>query len=144
MKYDTTTDSEYTVRWFSNGVLHRIGGPAVEYSNGDKEYYVLGMRHNEELPAVVKRDVLMWYKCGQLHREDGPAVIYRRGIKMWYYEGVQRRDYGPIIDRWNGIQTWNICNKKETIYPKYRKVVDADGFCIPAPRMPIGDWLGTY
>lgn len=30
--------------WFKDGVRHRVGGPAVIYSNGEKEYWVEGKR----------------------------------------------------------------------------------------------------
>ena len=48
-----------------NGLLHREDGPAIEYANGNK----------------------IWYINGELHREDGPAVEYARGDKEWYIEG---------------------------------------------------------
>ena len=43
-------------------VLHREDGPAAEYANGDKE----------------------WYLNGELHREDGPAIEYTNGDKEWF------------------------------------------------------------
>jgi len=43
-------------------VLHREDGPAGEFANGDKSWWVNG-------------------KC---HREDGPAIEYARGNKSWY------------------------------------------------------------
>ena len=39
-------------RWYKDGQLHRIGGPAVQYPNGKDE----------------------WYQWGLLHREDGPRM----------------------------------------------------------------------
>ena len=61
---------EYTVRVYkdrtdyynSKGKLHREDGPAVEYSNGDK----------------------FWYLNGKLHREDGPAREWYNGNKEWW------------------------------------------------------------
>jgi hypothetical protein len=47
-------------------ILHREDGPAIEYANGDK----------------------YWYLNGKLHREDGPAVEYACGSKRWYLNGV--------------------------------------------------------
>lgn len=42
---------EYTVRliegntlWYYKGELHRDEGPAIEYANGDKCYYINGTR----------------------------------------------------------------------------------------------------
>ena len=45
-----------------NGKLHREDGPAREWANGDKS----------------------WYLNGKLHREDGPAREYADGSKSWY------------------------------------------------------------
>ena len=48
------------------GEYHRIGGPAVEYRNGDK----------------------CWYQNGQLHRTNGPATVwYSSDYKLWYVNG---------------------------------------------------------
>ena len=43
------------------GQYHREDGPAIEFINGSKE----------------------WYLNGQLHRLDGPAIEYRDGNKYW-------------------------------------------------------------
>ena len=43
-------------------VLHREDGPAVEYEDGYKE----------------------WWLNGKLHREDGPAAKYADGSKAWF------------------------------------------------------------
>ena len=49
-------------RWYKEGMRHREGGPAVEYSNGAK----------------------LWYKEGKLHREDGPAIEHADGRKEYW------------------------------------------------------------
>jgi hypothetical protein len=56
----------------SKGQRHREdGGPAVEYSNGVKEWYI-----NDEL-----------------HREDGPAIMYPNGgSKFWFIRNVRIKD----------------------------------------------------
>ena len=43
-------------------ILHREDGPAVEFADGRKE----------------------WYLHGNLHREDGPAIEYADGSKFWF------------------------------------------------------------
>jgi hypothetical protein len=45
--------------------LHREDGPAVEYKDGDKE----------------------WWINGERHREDGPAIERNDGYKAWYLNG---------------------------------------------------------
>jgi hypothetical protein len=47
----------------SSGKLHRIDGPAIEHSNGDKSYCI----------------------DGKYHRIDGPAIEYVNDFKMWWY-----------------------------------------------------------
>jgi len=55
--------------WFFNNKLHRLDGPAAEYSNGDK----------------------LWFLYGRYHREDGPAIENANRTKEWWYQG-QRID----------------------------------------------------
>ena len=43
-------------------ILHREDGPAIEWANGYKA----------------------WYLNGELHREDGPAAEWADGSKAWY------------------------------------------------------------
>jgi hypothetical protein len=50
-----------------NNQFHRIDGPAVEYSDGDK----------------------VWYQNDKLHRIDGPAIEYNDGKKYWYKNGIR-------------------------------------------------------
>ena len=50
-----------------SGQYHRIDGPAVEYSNGSKEWYINGKRH----------------------REDGPAIEWNDGDKSWYLNDIE-------------------------------------------------------
>ena len=50
-----------------NGKLHRLDGPAVEYPDGYKA----------------------WYLNGERHREDGPAIEGCDGSKEWWLNGKQ-------------------------------------------------------
>ncbi len=73
-----------TKKWFKNGLLHRLDGPAVEYANGTKE----------------------WFKNGKRHREDGPALKFSDSIKYWYLEGksygqINLKDY-VVLDSYQG------------------------------------------
>jgi hypothetical protein len=66
-------DREMTTR-------HRIDGPAIERSDGSKE----------------------WYVDGKLHRLDGPAVEWSDGSKEWYVDDVfimMLDKAGKITDR---------------------------------------------
>ena len=66
LKYRIDVDTHGT-RWYRNviGQPHRIGGPAVEYNDGHKE----------------------WWQNGQRHRTDGPAVEWYNGVQLWYING---------------------------------------------------------
>ena len=48
-------------------ILHREDGPAIEYANGSK----------------------VWYLDGKRHREDGPAVEGSSRYKAWYLNGKE-------------------------------------------------------
>jgi hypothetical protein len=47
-------------------IIHREDGPAIEYANGDKYWYINGKRH----------------------REDGPATEFASGTKYWFLNGI--------------------------------------------------------
>jgi hypothetical protein len=50
-----------------NGKSHREDGPAIEYSDGRR----------------------FWWLNGKLHREDGPAVEYADGTREWWLNGAE-------------------------------------------------------
>jgi hypothetical protein len=63
--YTVTVNDNKTIEWRNSaGKLHREDGPAIEWSNGTKE----------------------WWLDGKRHREDGPAVEYAHGDKEWYVD----------------------------------------------------------
>lgn len=79
-----------TKSWYVNGLFHRTdGGPAIEYEDGTKSWYVNGKRHRLDGPAIEWSDgTKSWYVDGKLHRTDGPAVEWPDGTKYWYIDGV--------------------------------------------------------
>ena len=81
-----TVDAEGNKFWrLPNGKLHREDGPAVEYANGAKLWYVNDKRHRIGGPAAEwANGDKWWYVNGELHREDGPAVELANGTKWWY------------------------------------------------------------
>ena len=57
-----------TKRYYNeNNQLHRENGPAIEYANGGKE----------------------WYINNQRYREEGSAIEYADGDKYWYINGIK-------------------------------------------------------
>lgn len=68
----------------AGGLFHRLDGPAMEYHNGDK----------------------VWYVNGRLHREDGPAREYVHGSKQWWFNDKPHRLDGPAFEFHNGDKEW--------------------------------------
>jgi len=68
--------------WYKEGELHRLDGPAMDCSNGDEAWYKEGLYHRLDGPAVTwcdgakEWDTKEWYKEDKRHRADGPAVEY--------------------------------------------------------------------
>jgi hypothetical protein len=85
-------DDDDNVFYFIKGtkILHREGGPAAQYIDGEKEWYTNGKLHREDGPAIIRYNGSKeWYLKGKLHREDGPAVIDSKENIRWYLEGIR-------------------------------------------------------
>jgi len=68
--------------------LHREDGPACEWSDGSKAWWLNGKLHREDGPAVEYADgSKQWYLNGKRHRGDGPAIEHADGFKRWYVDG---------------------------------------------------------
>jgi hypothetical protein len=87
--YKVTVDEDKTIRWYnSNGQRHREDGPAIEWANGTKSWYINGEYHREDGPAYEGANgTKYWYINGNCHREDGPAIEWADGSKTWYING---------------------------------------------------------
>jgi len=84
------TQKDGTITYKLNEKLHRENGPAVELTNGHKEWYLNDRLHRTNGPAREWADGHKeWFKHGELHREDGPAVEYSNGSKVWYLNGKE-------------------------------------------------------
>ena len=81
-------DKKGTKRYYSDRgmtILHREDGPAVEWFEGSKYWYINGKLHREDGPACEWADgSKFWYLNSKYHREDGPAIEYADGEKLWY------------------------------------------------------------
>jgi hypothetical protein len=70
-------------------IFHREDGPALEYTDGTKAWYLNGKLHREDGPALDHTSgSKFWYLNGKLHREDGAAIEYADGGKAWWLNGV--------------------------------------------------------
>ena len=89
--YKVNVNENGNISWYNEEEqLHCEHGPAIEYANGDKAWYLNGKRHREGGPAAEYLDgTKFWYRNGQRHREDGPAIEFADGEKWWYLNGVQ-------------------------------------------------------
>ena len=92
-------------RWFADGKLHRLDGPAVERDDGAKEWYVNGKLHRLDGPAVEWVDgTKEWYVNDNLHRLDGPAVERDDGRKYYWIDGKKysEKDYWIEVNKIKG------------------------------------------
>ena len=77
--------------WYKYGKLHRRDQPAIEYANGDNDWYWNDERHREnDQPAVENANGgKEWYWYGKPHRENDlvPALVEYTNGKKWYLHG---------------------------------------------------------
>ena len=87
--YKVTVDKDKTIRWYNDKVqLHRLDGPAVEWADGSKEWWVEDKRHCLDGPAFEDaHGCKAWWVDGKRHRLDGPAFERASGYKEWWVEG---------------------------------------------------------
>lgn len=106
-----------TKRYWKNGKVHREGGPAVIYANGDLGFFKEGLCHRLDGPAFIavsSSPRQEWWREGKLHREDGPAIIYDNGQKEWYLDGKRHRTDGPALITADGIKEFWVYGKRTT------------------------------
>jgi hypothetical protein len=82
-----------TSYWYRHGRKHRDDGPAVEYPSGQKEWYRDGMLYHLETPDHAH----CWYQDGRRHRVDGPAVVRPDGERRWFLNGCPCDEIRPIV-----------------------------------------------
>ena len=71
-----------------DGKYHREDGPAIEYTNGTKAWYLHGERHRIGGPAIEWHNGdQSWYQNDEYHREDGPSIIWESRKPEWWYRG---------------------------------------------------------
>jgi hypothetical protein len=114
-QYKIEFSNKGTIRWCNlQNKLHRLDGPAVEWSDGTKEWWVNGERHRIDGPAIEWSDgAKAWHVDGELHRLDGPAIEWRNGTKEWWVNGERHRIDGPAIELGNGVKEWWVDGVKE-------------------------------
>lgn len=83
-------------------LLHREDGPAREFANGKREWWLYGKRHRQSGPAVIHpQGTQEWWMNGVLHRENGPAIVTTNTathVCMYYGHGhLYRIDERKIV-----------------------------------------------
>ena len=82
-----------TRNYSKNGERHRQGGePAHEGAGSSKA----------TVTAQIRAE---WYVNGMLHRIDGPAVVYPDGTVEWLAEGV-KLDEGKVLEAEDRMKAW--------------------------------------
>ena len=100
-KDEPTKIDRFGTKYWKNdkGQLHREDGPAVEYADGSKWWYLNGKLHREDGPAYEGANGdKEWYLNNKLHREDGPAIEFSNGRKEWWVNGKCHREDGPAVE----------------------------------------------
>ncbi len=100
---DGTISNEY-ILYYNESKLHRTDGPAMEFGDGERQWYINGKRHRVDGPAIEYPDgVKGWYIDGKLHRVDGPAIEYSDGRKRWYIGGEEytEKQFNELIKQVN-------------------------------------------
>ena len=89
--YKVTVDDNGTIKWYNKqGQVHNEHGPAIEWANGDKSWWLNDKLHREGAPSIEEASGnKWWYLNGKRHREDGPAIEWANGTKWWYINGKQ-------------------------------------------------------
>ena len=113
-RFRTDVDINKKVHWI-NDKIHRTDGPAVEWSNGDREWWVNGKLHRIDGPAKEYANGLKkWYKNNKLHRNGGPAVEHDNGIAEYWRDGDRHRVDGPAKIDEDGNKEWWIYGWKQS------------------------------
>jgi len=86
----------------SKGQYHRDDGPAIEYKNGDKEWFKEDKRHRIGGPALERvNGIKVWFEDGRYHRLDGPAIEWEWESKNWYIldRPLKEKDFNSWMNR---------------------------------------------
>lgn len=72
-----------TRKSYLNGKLHRVDGPAVEYSDGSKEWFLNDTRHRVDGPAIENPNGTKEYWIHDKYIKDEKAYwIYANMMKL--------------------------------------------------------------
>jgi len=99
--YDVEMDTLGTIYYYNKeGQLHNLKGPAIEYPDDFKVYYVNGKVNRLNGPAVLgPNGYQAYYINDKLHRTDGPAKIYPDGRVEYWVKGkhLSKEEFDKLI-----------------------------------------------
>jgi hypothetical protein len=113
LKLFTIGKAEAGVFHLKDGKRHRTDGPAIEYADGGKEWWVDNQLHRTDGPAIEYADGgKEWWVDDKLHRTDGPACEWSNGNKEWLVDGKLHRTDGPAVEYADGNKEWWVNDKR--------------------------------
>ena len=112
-KYWVTVEDCGTIHWYKDAkmtIRHRVGGPAIEWSDGTRDWYLDGQSHRVGGPAIeLASGTRVWYLNGQRHRDDGPAIECESGHREWYLNG-EHISQSEHISRTSSVQEMTVAD----------------------------------
>ena len=115
--------------WYQNGLLHRLDGPAVEHTDGYRAWWQNGQLHRIDGPAIVQSDGSReWVQNDLLHRIDGPAIVRPDGYRAWWQNGQLHRLDGPAVENSDGDCEWYI-NGEELTEAEWQQAAASMEWC---------------
>jgi len=108
--------SDGSKAYFVDDKRHRLDGPAIEWSDGYKAYYVDGKRHRLDGPAIERSNGYKEYWVDdKLHRLDGPAIEHSDGYKAYYVDDKRHRLDGPAVEHSDGYKVYYVNGKRHRL-----------------------------
>ena len=112
-KYWVIVENCGTIHWYKDAkmtIRHRVGGPAIEWSDGTRDWYLDGQSHRVGGPAIeLASGTRVWYLNGQRHRDDGPAIECESGHREWYLNG-EHISQSEHISRTSSVQEMTVAD----------------------------------
>lgn len=82
LKNGKHVNNDGSIKWYKNGLYHRVDGPALEYSNGDKYWFVEGELHREDGPAIEEYDLPKGYFLNGIQYSESEYHFYKEKKKL--------------------------------------------------------------
>jgi hypothetical protein len=85
--WESSSGKFWHLRADPKDILHREDGPAIEYRDGSKKWFLNGKHHRVDGPAIEGADgTKIWMKNDRRHRIDGPAAEFGNGDQTWWLD----------------------------------------------------------